>query len=45
MPVEHSLQYNYWCYALIKLHLKEQFKFKVLSDIALIAYQSDLNVF
>lgn len=37
LPVEHSLQYNYWAFFTLKSWIKEQYKNKILNDIALIA--------
>lgn len=45
MPTEHSLHFNFWCYMLVKLHLKEAQKVKIVADLAQIAHVNDLNVF
>ena len=44
MPLEHSLQQNYWCYQSIKMYLTEQAKAKTRSDIGAIASMNDINV-
>jgi len=44
MPIEHSLQHNYWSYQVIKMYLGEQQKAKTMIDIGTIAQVNQINV-
>ena len=44
LPIEHSIQHNYWAYQVIKMHIKESLKAKISSDIAQIAFQNEITI-
>ena len=44
MPVEHSIQYNYQAYQVIKMHIKESMKAKITADISSIANTNEIMI-
>lgn len=44
LPIEHSIQHNYWAYQVIKMHIKESLKAKISSDITQIAFQNEITI-
>ena len=44
LPVEHSMQNNYWAYLSIKRFLKEKTKGRFLRDVCLTAYANEISL-
>ena len=44
MPIEHSIQYNYQAYQVIKMHIKESMKAKITADISSIANTNEIMI-